>query len=70
MILHELLGKVSDKTRISIYFAGTLSDYKSRREVPARLWNCESPPGRKTPAWRALLCDGAFCLLALCCIFT
>lgn len=41
MILHELLGKVSDKTRISIYFAGTLSDYKSRREVPARLWNCE-----------------------------
>lgn len=41
MILHELLGKVSDKTPISIYFAGTLSDYKSRREVPARLWNCE-----------------------------
>lgn len=41
MILHELLGKVSDKTRISIYFAGTLSDYASRREVPARLWNCE-----------------------------
>lgn len=41
MILHELLGKVSDKTRISIYFAGTLSDYASRRDVPARLWNCE-----------------------------
>ena len=39
MVLHELLSKISDSTPIAIYHASTLSDYKSRREVPARMWN-------------------------------
>lgn len=41
MILHELLSKVNDHTPISIYQAGVLSDYTSRRDVPAALWQRE-----------------------------